>query len=240
MNHQSKAFIHKDFLLLNKTARHLYHEYASRQPILDFHCHLPVKDIADDRRFNNLAEIWLEGDHYKWRAMRTNGVPERYCMGHASPYDKFMAWARTVPYTLRNPLYHWTHLELKRYFDVDDLLNELTSESIWRRANERLQHEDLSTQGILRKFQVTVSCTTDDPSDSLEHHKFVNSRDLGFRMYPTFRPDKALTVDQPETFNRWLDGLEKTCNAAISTLPALLTALDARHAYFHEIGGRLS
>ena len=129
MNHQSKAFIHNDFLLLNKTARHLYHEYASRQPILDFHCHLPVKDIADDRRFNNLAEIWLEGDHYKWRAMRANGVPERYCMGDASLYDKFMAWARTVPYTLRNPLYHWTHLELKRYFDIDDLLDETTAVS---------------------------------------------------------------------------------------------------------------
>jgi len=144
MNHQSKAFIHNDFLLLNKTARHLYHKYASGQPILDFHCHLPVKDIADDRRFNNLAEIWLEGDHYKWRAMRANGVPERYCTGDASAYDKFMAWARTVPYTLRNPLYHWTHLELKRYFDIDDLLDETTGPAIWDRTSAALQHDQLT------------------------------------------------------------------------------------------------
>src|SRR3954463_10724163 len=178
MNHQSKAFIHNDFLLLNKTARHLYHEYASRQPILDFHCHLPVKDIADDRRFNNLAEIWLEGDHYKWRAMRANGVPERYCMGDPSLYDKFMAWARTVPYTLRNPLYHWTHLELKRYFDIDDLLDETTAERIWHTANERLQAPELSARGILTKFGVKVQCTTDDPADDLAHHARILAADF--------------------------------------------------------------
>jgi glucuronate isomerase len=233
-------FIHDDFLLQSKAARRLYHDYAASQPILDYHSHLPANDIARNRQFRDLFEIWLEGDHYKWRAMRSNGTPERFCTGSASPHEKFLAWARAVPNTLRNPLYHWTHLELKRYFDIDELLNEQSAESIWRRANDRLKDEDRSTQGILREFQVKVACTTDDPSESLEHHKFVNSRDFGFRMYPTFRPDKALTVDQPETFNHWLNGLEKTCNTAISTLPALLAALDARHEYFHQVGARLS
>src|SRR3954462_1596320 len=173
MNYESKAFIHNDFLLLNKTARHLYHEYASRQPILDFHCHLPVRDIADDRRFNNLAEIWLEGDHYKWRAMRANGVPEQYCTGDASPYDKFLAWARTVPATLRNPLYHWTHLELKRYFGIDELLDEKSAPAIWEKANAALATDELSAQGILGKFRVKAVCTTDDPVDDLASHQAI-------------------------------------------------------------------
>src|SRR5215472_2852367 len=157
------AFIKDTFLLQSKTARHLYETYAADEPILDYHTHLPQAEIADNRRFKNLYEIWLEGDHYKWRAMRANGVPERYCTGNAEPYEKFLAWAGTVPHTLRNPLYHWTHLELKRYFEIDELLDQTTAPAIWKRANEFLASEEFTTQGILRKYHVEVLCTTDDP-----------------------------------------------------------------------------
>src|SRR5215469_11790050 len=160
------GFLDENFLLKTGTARRLYRDYAEPEPILDYHNHLPPKDIAEDRRFSNLSEIWLEGDHYKWRAMRANGISENFCTGQASPKEKFLAWASTVPHTLRNPLYHWTHLELKRYFDIDDLLNQQTAQSIWQRANKRLQSDDLTTQNILRSFGVEVVCTTDDPSAS--------------------------------------------------------------------------
>ena len=195
-------FIHDDFLLTTPTARRLYHRYAAGQPILDYHCHLPPKDIAEDRRFGNLCEIWLEGDHYKWRAMRANGIPERYCTGDAPPFEKFMAWARTVPHTLRNPLYHWTHLELKRYFGIDELLDETTAPAIWERANALLATDELTARGILRKFQVRALCTTDDPTDDLAHHQAIAASDLETRVYPAFRPDKALQVHLPEAFNR--------------------------------------
>src|SRR5690242_14578754 len=163
-------FLDDNFLLSNDIARRLYHDYAEPQPILDYHCHLPPKDIAEDRRFANLFEIWLEGDHYKWRAMRANGVPEKYITGDAPPYEKFMAWAKTVPYTLRNPLYHWTHLELHRYFGIEDLLDESTAPGVWKRANQILA-KDLTAQTIPGKFDVEVVCTTDDPTDVLIHHK---------------------------------------------------------------------
>jgi glucuronate isomerase len=233
-------FIHENFLLHSAAAERLYHQYAESQPILDYHSHLPAADIGSDRRFSNLFEIWLEGDHYKWRAMRANGVSEDLCTGGASPKEKFLAWARTVPYALRNPLYHWTHLELKRYFDIDGLLNEQTAESVWQRANERLQTDDLTAQNILRKFHVRLTCTSDDPTDSLEPHISINSRNLGFRVYPTFRPDKSLLVDKPHLFNSWLERLEATSNVDVSTLAGLLHALDLRHQYFHDNGGRLS
>jgi glucuronate isomerase len=233
-------FIHENFLLQSKAAERLYHGYAAREPILDFHSHLPPAEVANDRRFADLFEIWLEGDHYKWRAMRANGVAERFCTGDAARHEKFLAWARTVPYTLRNPLYHWTHLELKRYFQIDDLLNERTADSVWRRANSALRSEELSAQGILRKFDVRLVCTTDDPCDNLEHHKIVNTRDLGFRMYPSFRPDRALTVNCPGTFNQWLTRLEAATNISISKLDDLLDALEQRHCCFHDHGGRLS
>src|ERR1700723_4642213 len=165
------AFITEHFLVQRKTAPRLYYEYGAEQPILDYHCHLSAKDIAENRQFRNLYEIWLEGDHYKWRAMRANGVPERYCTGDADPYDKFFAWAQTVPYTLRNPLYHWTHLELQRYFDIDSLLSEKTARKIWDAANERLAGKDLNAHGILKKFHVETLCTTDDPVESLEYHE---------------------------------------------------------------------
>src|SRR6266849_2829901 len=177
-------FIHDDFLLPTKTGRRLYRDYAAGQTILDYHSHLPAGDIAEDRQFQNLSEIWLEGDHYKWRAMRANGVAERYCTGDAPAYDKFLAWARTVPFTLRNPLYHWTHLELKRYFGIDGLLNEQSAKAIWERANSLLATNGLTTRGILKQFRVRVACTTDDPCDDLAPHKMVNSSAQDLRMYP--------------------------------------------------------
>jgi glucuronate isomerase len=234
------GFINEDFLLRSKTARRLYHEYAKSQPILDYHCHLSPKDIADNRRFANLAEVWLEGDHYKWRAMRANGIPEEYCTGNAEPYQKFLAWAKTVPYTLRNPLYHWTHLELLRHFGIDQLLDESTAQEIWQRANERLQSDELTTQGVLKKFRVTALCTTDDPTDSLEHHDRIQASGLLTRVFPAFRPDAALRTDDPAAFNTWVDSLAKSADVDIADLSDFQDALERRHDYFHERGCRLS
>jgi glucuronate isomerase len=233
-------FIHDDFLLHSTTARNLYHNYAAQQPILDYHSHLPPADIAADRRFQNLFEPWLEDDHYKWRAMRANGVPESHVTGAAEPYEKFLAWARTVPFTLRNPLYHWTHLELKRYFGISELLDESTAKSIWERANEQLQNGQLTTQGILRKFHVRALCTSDDPCDDLSHHRAVATAAPGFRMFPTFRPDNALLVHHPEVFNAWIERLERASNITVSSLRDFLDALKQRHEFFHATGGRLS
>ncbi len=234
------SFIHDDFLLASAAARRLYHEFAGQEPILDYHCHLPPKDVAENRRFNNLFEIWLEGDHYKWRAMRADGVAEQYCTGAAGPYEKFLAWARTVPNTLRNPLYHWTHLELKRYFGIEDLLDESTAPAVWARANELLAGEDLRAQGILGKFRVKALCTTDDPADDLSHHKAIAASGLATRVFPTFRPDKALNVLQPAAFNAWIERLEAAAQVSITRLTDLLDALKKRHDYFHEMGARLS
>jgi glucuronate isomerase len=233
-------FIHDDFLLHSNPARTLYHTYAEQESILDYHSHLPPSDIAVDRRFQNLFEPWLEGDHYKWRAMRANGIPESHVTGDAPAYEKFLAWARTVPFTLRNPLYHWTHLELKRYFGITELLDETTAKSVWERANDQLQDSDLTAQGILRKFHVRAVCTTDDPCDDLAHHKAVTKAAPGFRMYPTFRPDAALLVQQPDVFNAWVDRLERASNVTVSSLRDFLDALKQRHDFFHEHGGRLS
>lgn len=232
------AFIHDDFLLSNAAARRLFHEYAEAEPILDYHCHLPPGDIAADRRFADLFEIWLEGDHYKWRAMRANGIPERFCTGAASPYEKFLAWARTAPATLRNPLFHWTQLELKRYFDIDELLNPETAPRIWDRANEALA--GLSTHQILARFHVRALCTTDDPADSLATHRTIAASGLATRVFPTFRPDKALNVQAPDLFNPWVDRLERAAGVRIATLNGLLDALARRHTEFHSLGGRLS
>ena len=233
-------FIHDDFLLSNATARRLYHRYAEAQPIIDYHCHLSPKDVAENRRFANLFEIWLEGDHYKWRAMRANGIEERYCTGDAEPYEKFLAWARTVPYTLRNPLYHWTHLELKRYFGVEELLDESTARRIWTTANEMLAGEDLRAQAILKKFHVQALCTTDDPTDDLAWHKMIRDSGLGTRVYPAFRPDKALNVHLPGVFNTWVDRLAVAADVEISSFQSLLDALQSRHDFFHAMGARVS
>ncbi len=234
------AFIHEGFLLQGATARRLYETFAAGQPIFDYHNHLPPKEIAENRRFRNLFEIWLEGDHYKWRAMRANGVEERLCTGDADPYDKFRAWAATVPRCLRNPLYHWTHLELKRYFDIDELLDDTTAERIWARTTERLQSDDLTAQGILAKFGVKILCTTDDPAESLDHHAKIRAAKLPTRVYPTFRPDRVLDVHAPATFNPWVDRLATTAGVAISRFQDLLDALGKRHQAFHDAGGRAS
>lgn len=233
------SFIHSDFLLQSAPARRLYHEFAASQPILDYHNHLPPRDIADNRKFADLSAIWLEGDHYKWRAMRADGVPETLITGEAVPYDKFLAWAVTVPHTLRNPLYHWTHLELKRYFDVDDLLNEQSAPRIWEIANAQLAEKANSARGLLQKFDVRALCTTDDPADSLDSHRQIAASNCAARVYPTFRPDKAMGVGAPD-YNSWLDKLAQTCDRDIQTLSDLLEALAKRHDDFHDVGGRLS
>ncbi len=234
------SFITNDFLLHGATARRLYETFAAHQPIVDYHCHLSPRDIASNRRFANLFEIWLEGDHYKWRAMRANGVPERYCTGDADPYEKFLAWARTVPAALRNPLYHWTHLELARYFGTDDLLDERTAPALWERANARLADDDLTTHGILAKFHVECLCTTDDPADTLEHHRAIAASALTTAVLPCYRPDRALSAHDPASFNSWIDRLEAASNVAIAKLDDLLDALRRRHDEFHALGCRLS
>jgi len=234
------GFITGHFLLQSETARRLYHDYAANQPIYDYHCHLPAKEIAGNRRFANLFEIWLEGDHYKWRAMRANGVSEHYCTGGAEPYETFLAWARTVPCTLRNPLYHWTHLELQRYFGIDDLLDEGSAPRIWKEANRQLADTDLTAQTILRKFDVRVIGTTDDPTDSLKYHRQIRESGLSTRVFPTFRPDKAFRTEDPTAFNQWTDALSASANVEISQLSDFLRALEERHDFFHEQGCRLS
>jgi glucuronate isomerase len=233
-------FIHEDFLLGTRTARQLYHGYAATEPILDYHCHLPVRDLAANRQFKNLFEIWLEGDHYKWRAMRANGIDERFCTGDADPFAKFQAWAATVPHTVRNPLYHWTHLELKRYFDIDELLDESSAARIWRRACERLATPELSAQGILQKLRVNYVCTTDDPVDDLQHHRALAESGPATRVLPAFRPDNALMVDRPEPFNLWVDQLAEASDTDIADLSGFMDALRKRHDEFHEHGCRLS
>jgi glucuronate isomerase len=234
------SFITEDFLLTNKTARRLYHNFAESEPILDYHCHLPPKDLAENRRFNNLFEICLEGDHYKWRAMRANGIDEKYCTGNADPFDKFLAWARTVPHTLRNPLYHWTHLEQKRYFGIDELLDENTARGIWDRANTALATDNLRAHGILNRFRVTALCTTDDPTDDLACHKTIRASALQTRVFPAFRPDKSLNVHMPEAFGAWVARLEAASNIAIGSFQNFIDAIRQRHDYFHSMGSRLS
>ena len=234
------TFLGDDFLLQNEAGRRLYEAYAAAQPILDYHNHLPPRDIAENRRFNDLFEIWLEGDHYKWRAMRANGVEERYCTGNAAPVEKFKAWAATVPRTLRNPLYHWTHLELQRYFGIKELLDERTAMAIWEQTNEMLQSEDLRAQSILAKFNVRALCTTDDPADDLGWHAKIRDAGLSTRVYPAFRPDRALDVHAPADFNQWTDRLGSASNTSIVTFTDFLDALRRRHQDFHDLGGRLS
>ena len=232
------AFLDRNFLLSNEISQRLYHQFAEPQPILDYHCHLSPKDIAENRRFANLYEIWLEGEHYKWRAMRANGVAERYITGGASPYDKFLAWARTVPCTLRNPLYHWTHLELQRYFGIHDLLDEKSAPAIWERANAALAQE-LTTHGILTKFRVEVVCTTDDPTDDLRHHQAIANSAVATRVFPAFRPDKALAIASPD-FQPWFARLSSAANIDVRNLSSFLAALQKRHDDFHARGCRLS
>jgi glucuronate isomerase len=237
-----KSFLPENFLLSTPTSEKLYFEFAQSQPIFDYHCHITPADIAGNRRFENLTQIWLAegryGDHYKWRAMRANGVPERFITGNATDYEKFLAYARTVPATLRNPLYHWTHLELRRYFGITELLNEQSAPRVWAQANEQLQ--ELTVHRILQKFRVSVICTTDDPTDDLSHHQAIRASSLPTRVYPAFRPDKVFAIDQGDAFQAWVERLEKASGHSASELAGLLDALRARHAFFGSLGAKLS
>lgn len=236
----SGSFLDENFLLQTKTAQHLYHEHASNMPIIDYHCHLSPADIANDRKFDNLTQIWLEGDHYKWRAMRTNGIPERYCTGDASDWEKFEKWAQTVPYTMRNPLYHWTHLELKRYFGVDKILNPQTAREIYDSCTAMLQTDEFSVRNILRKMKVEIVCTTDDPVDSLEYHKKIAEDGFEIKILPAFRCDKILAIDLPEVFVPYVQKLESVSGISIKNFQQMLNGLKQRHDFFHSMGCRLS
>lgn len=235
-----KPFLNEDFLLQTEAARQLYHEFAKPMPIIDYHCHLPPDQMAADTRFDNLTQIWLYGDHYKWRAMRANGVDESYCTGKQPDGAKFQQWAETVPYTMRNPLYHWTHLELQRYFGVTELLDGRSAGRIYAACNEQLQTPDFSVRNLLRKMNVRVICTTDDPADSLEHHQKLAADGFEISVLPTFRADKAMAVDDPAAYNQYLDRLEAAANVSITTLDDLHQALQKRHDFFAEMGCRLS
>lgn len=237
-----RPFIHDDFLLQCESAKRLYHEHAATLPIIDYHCHLPPREVARDHRFRSMTELWLEGDHYKWRAMRANGIAEEYCTGSATDEQKFLAWARTVPCTLRNPLYHWTHLELAFPFGIrDKLLSEATAHEVYAACNDLLARPEFSACGLMRQFRVAVVCTTDDPADSLEWHAMHAAKtSASTRMFPTWRPDRALGVDDGPNYQQWLSALEAASGIAISTCQDLLTALERRHSAFHEAGCRLS
>ncbi len=237
-----QPFLTEYFLLQTETARRLYHDYAKNQPIFDYHCHLPVAEIASNKNFLNLTEIWLNGDHYKWRAMRANGIDEEFITGSASDHDKFCAWAGTVPKTLRNPLYHWTHLELKNPFKIEGLLlNADTADTIYSQCNEMLGKPEFSTCGIFLQMNVKVVCTTDDPIDSLEHHQKIAAGNFcSARVVPAFRPDKAMALESPESYNMYLELLGEAADITISTYQNLVTALQKRHDYFHENGCRIS
>lgn len=236
------SFIDEDFLLATGPAKELYHGYAAQLPIVDYHCHLPPAEVAEDRQFETLTQLWLGGDHYKWRAMRTNGVDERLCSGSASDWEKFAAWAETVPHTLRNPLYHWTHLELKNPFGIDALLGPSNAKEIYEQCNQMLAKPELSARGLLRHFKVLVVCTTDDPVDSLEsHRKYRRVTDLAApKMLPTWRPDRALDVHRPELFTAWLSKLEERTDFEVSSFEDFMLAIERRHSFFHESGCRLS
>jgi glucuronate isomerase len=236
-----KPFLDQNFLLHTTAAQRLYHEFAASMPIIDYHNHLPPQQIAEDQRFDNLSQIWLYGDHYKWRAMRTHGIPEVYCTGAATDWEKFEKWAETVPYTLRNPLYHWTHLELQRYFGITELLSPKTARSIYEQANALLQTPEYSVRHLLRKMNVRVLCTTDDPIDSLEwHRQIADDPTVGLQVLPAFRPDKAMAVEDTSSFNDWTDKLAAAANVHISSYDDFLIALKNRHDFFAENGSRVS
>jgi glucuronate isomerase len=234
-----KPFIHKDFLLGNKTAIRLYHQYAENQPIIDFHCHLSPAMIADDRQFSNLTQAWLEGDHYKWRAMRTNGINEKYCTGDAGDQEKFNKWAETVPVAAGNPLYHWTHLELARYFGITELLSPSSSPMIYERANSLLQTKEFSIRTLLKKMKVEVICTTDDPSDNLGYHKKLKD-EFEIMVLPTFRPDNCIKTADPSQFTEYILKLGQAAGIEIKDFNTLIEVLDSRHKFFHDMGCRLS
>jgi len=235
-----KPFIHDNFLLQTQAAEYLYHNHAAKMPIIDYHSHLIPQQLAENTKFENITQPWLYGDHYKWRAMRTNGVSEEYCTGNASDWEKFQKYAETVPYTLRNPIYHWTHLELKRYFGIDNLLNPKSAKLIYKKSSEMLSSDDYRVQGLLSKMKVEVVCTTDDPIDSLEYHKRLENSGAKIKMYPTWRPDKAMAVDNAVEYNLYLDKLSEVSGIEINNYQTLLEALKKRHDYFAEHGCKVS
>jgi glucuronate isomerase len=236
-----KVFIHDDFLLENEESKTLYHAFAENLPIIDFHCHLSPKDIAENRRFDNLTGIWLAGDHYKWRALRTAGVDEQFITGAASDREKFEKWAETVPKTLGNPLYHWTHLELKRMFGIDRLLNPSTAKSIWEECREKLATDDFTAKSILRRMNVEAVCTTDDPVDDLRYHGMLKpSSEFPVSVYPTFRADKAMAIENPEAFSRYVESLSRAAGMEVRSYDSFLQSFRKRHEYFHSMGCRVS
>jgi len=212
-----KPFMDENFLLQTETAQKLYHEHAAKMPIFDYHCHINPKDIADDRKFNTITEIWLAGDHYKWRGMRTNGVDERFCTGDATDWEKFEKWAETVPHTLRNPLYHWTHLELKKFFGISEVLNPKNARAIYDACNEKLQTPEYSCRNIIRMANVHTICTTDDPVDSLEYHQKIKDDGFEVAVLPAWRPDKAMMVESPISYNQYINQLAGVCSMEIKT-----------------------
>ena len=242
LNHRHdhiKSFLDEDFLLENSTAQELYHDFAKELPIVDYHCHLSPQEIAENKQFKNLTEIWLYGDHYKWRAMRTLGIDERFITGDATDEEKFGAWAKTVPYTIRNPLYHWTHLELKRYFYVDGLLDSNSAAGIYKQANEYLAQPAYTTLGLLKQMNVEVVCSTDDPTDSLRFHQEAKQKDLPVKLFPAFRPDKAIIINRAD-YTDYIETLSVASGMPIYNFQQLLDALASRIAYFDELGCRLA
>jgi glucuronate isomerase len=236
-----EQFLTESFLLQTETAELLYHEHAAKMPIYDYHCHLPVSDIAQDSCFENLSQAWLYGDHYKWRAMRANGIAEKYITGSAADFEKFEKWAETVPYTLRNPLYHWTHLELKRYFGISDkLLNPDSAKEIYETCSEMLRTPEFSARHLMRKMNVKLVCTTDDPTDTLEHHKKLKEDGFEIKVLPAWRPDKGITTENLPALNEWIDKLQRTADIEIKDYRTYLEAIRKRHDYFHKMGCRLS
>jgi len=236
----TNKFLLEDFLLRSDFAKLLYHDYAAHQPIIDYHCHLSPKDIATNRQFKNISEVWLAGDHYKWRAMRTLGIDEKFITGNASDEAKFDKWAETVPYTLRNPLYHWTHLELQRYFNISDLLAPNTSKSIYNEASDQLHDPSYATQGLLSKMNVEVVCSTDDPIDNLEYHIKAKKDGVKTKLFPTFRPDKSYAVEDSKTYLAYVQQLADVSKVEVKNYDDFLQAMQSRVDFFHEQGGRLS
>lgn len=236
-----KQFLDDNFVLQNETAKYLYHQHAARQPIIDYHCHLDPKLIAEDYRFDNLGELWLGGDHYKWRAMRTNGVDERYCTGkETSDWEKFEKWAETVPYTMRNPLYHWTHLELKTAFGITELLNPETARAIYDECTAKLRTPEFSARSLMKHYNVEVVCTTDDPADSLEHHLALKNEGFEIKVLPTWRPDKAMAVENATNYCSYIEKLSQASGITINKFADLIDALRSRHDFFASVGCKLS
>lgn len=235
-----KAFLDKDFLLHSETAKNLYHEFAKDLPVVDYHNHLPAEQIANDINFENITQVWLYGDHYKWRAMRANGVDESYCTGDKTDLEKFLKWAATVPYTLRNPLYHWTHLELQRYFDIHELLTEESAQRIYDECSQKLKTKEYSVRNLLRKMNVKMLCTTDDPVDSLEHHKKIRDDGFEIKVLPAFRPDMAMKIENPAEYKLYLVRLEEASGININCYNDFLKALKQRHDFFATMGCSVS